>query len=206
MLSLQPRAFINEIHYDNVGVDTGEAVEIAAAAGTDLTGWTLVFYNGFDGMVYRTEPLSGVVPVGILAAATALAHKRGIRGLAPGAGFLLGCFVLPLVLAGLVSYADQVIYYRPRFSLLLVPIFSIALAWACCSLGSSKRNIAAVSACALLLVAGVVAQITTPQKRAWRETALDWPRVDAPRKRSLRLANGPAKNRSLVCHTSVLIR
>ena len=31
---------ISEIHYDNTGTDTGEAIEISAPAGTDLTGWT----------------------------------------------------------------------------------------------------------------------------------------------------------------------
>ena len=31
--------FINEIHYDNVGTDSGEAVEIAGPAGTDIGGW-----------------------------------------------------------------------------------------------------------------------------------------------------------------------
>jgi hypothetical protein len=34
--------FINEIHYDNAGTDTGEAIEIAGPAGTDLTGWRSV--------------------------------------------------------------------------------------------------------------------------------------------------------------------
>ena len=53
--------FINEIHYDNSGIDTGEAIEIAAPAGTDLTGWSLVRYNGVNGEVYGTDPLSGVV-------------------------------------------------------------------------------------------------------------------------------------------------
>ena len=53
--------FINEIHYDNNGADTGEAVEIAAPAGTDLTGWSLVFYNGADGQKYATSNLSGIV-------------------------------------------------------------------------------------------------------------------------------------------------
>jgi|GEM_PF-2015637 len=53
--------FINEIHYDNVGADAGEAIEIAAPAGTDLTGWSLVLYDGSDGTVYDTEALSGVV-------------------------------------------------------------------------------------------------------------------------------------------------
>lgn len=54
--------FINEIHYDNTGTDTGEAIEIAGPAGTDLTGWSLVLYNGTGGVVYTTTPLSGVIP------------------------------------------------------------------------------------------------------------------------------------------------
>ena len=53
--------FINELHYDNTGTDTGEAVEIAAPAGTDLTGWTVVLYNGSGGAPYDTDSLSGVV-------------------------------------------------------------------------------------------------------------------------------------------------
>ena len=57
-------AFINEIHYDNIGKDTGEAIqiEIAGPAGTDLSGWTLALYNGRNGTLYRTKPLSGIVP------------------------------------------------------------------------------------------------------------------------------------------------
>ena len=38
--------FINEIHYDNAGTDSGEFVEIAGLAGTDVTGWSIVLYNG----------------------------------------------------------------------------------------------------------------------------------------------------------------
>ena len=38
--------FINEFHYDNIGADTGEFIEIAGTAGTDLTGWSLIRYNG----------------------------------------------------------------------------------------------------------------------------------------------------------------
>ncbi|MBL6082220.1 hypothetical protein JMJ56_30040 [Belnapia sp. T18] len=55
-------AWINEIHYDNAGTDAGEFVEIAGAAGTDLTGWSLVLYNGSNGQVYDTRTLSGVIP------------------------------------------------------------------------------------------------------------------------------------------------
>jgi hypothetical protein len=44
--------FINEIHYDNAGTDVGEGVEIAGYAGIDLTGWSLVPYNGTDGKSY----------------------------------------------------------------------------------------------------------------------------------------------------------
>ena len=54
--------FINEIHYDNAGVDTGEAIEIAGPAGTDLSGWSLVLYNGNGGAVYDTTVLGSVLP------------------------------------------------------------------------------------------------------------------------------------------------
>lgn len=54
--------FINELHYDNVDVDVGEAVEIAGPAGTSLTGWSVVLYNGSNGTVYDTIPLSGTIP------------------------------------------------------------------------------------------------------------------------------------------------
>jgi endonuclease I len=54
-------AFINEFHYDNLNTDSGEAVEIMAAAGTSLTGWSVVLYNGSDGRRYATLALSGTV-------------------------------------------------------------------------------------------------------------------------------------------------
>ena len=55
-------AFINEIHYDNIGKDTGEAIEIAGSAGIDLSGWALALYNGRNGASYRTKSLSGIIP------------------------------------------------------------------------------------------------------------------------------------------------
>jgi 5'-nucleotidase len=54
--------FISEIHYDNSGTDSGEAIEIEAPAGFDLTGWQIVLYNGVGGASYHTATLSGVVP------------------------------------------------------------------------------------------------------------------------------------------------
>ena len=60
-LAVGTTVFINEIHYDNASTDVGEAVEVAGPAGTDLTGWSLVFYNGSNGTVYRTEALSGTL-------------------------------------------------------------------------------------------------------------------------------------------------
>ena len=53
--------FINEVHYDNTGTDTGEFVEIAGVAGTDLTGWSVVLYNGTGGAAYSTLALSGTI-------------------------------------------------------------------------------------------------------------------------------------------------
>ena len=56
-----PTVFINEIHYDNAGGDTGEAVEIAGSAGLDLTDWSLILYNGNGGSSYNTVSLSGIL-------------------------------------------------------------------------------------------------------------------------------------------------
>ncbi len=54
--------FINEIHYDNSSTDVGEFIEIAGPAGTDLTGWSLVLYNGNGNQTYDTDLLSGTLP------------------------------------------------------------------------------------------------------------------------------------------------
>jgi uncharacterized protein len=55
--------FINEIHYDNASTDTGEAIEVAGPSGTDLSGWSVVLYNGTETRrnVYDTDLLSGVL-------------------------------------------------------------------------------------------------------------------------------------------------
>ena len=54
-------AWINEIHYDNVGTDAGEFIELAGNAGLNLTGWSLVLYNGANGLSYNTIALSGIL-------------------------------------------------------------------------------------------------------------------------------------------------
>lgn len=55
--------FVNEIHYNNAGADSGEFVEIAGLAGTDLTGWKIALYNGATSSraVYSTVSLSGTI-------------------------------------------------------------------------------------------------------------------------------------------------
>lgn len=54
--------WINEFHYDNSSTDTGEFVEIAGAAGENLSGWSVIGYNGSNGEAYKTVTLSGVIP------------------------------------------------------------------------------------------------------------------------------------------------
>ncbi len=81
--------FINEIHYDNAGADTGEAIEIAGPAGTDLAGWSIALYNGSASQlnVYNTINLSGVIPnqdngFGVLAFAQAGIQNGSPDGMA----------------------------------------------------------------------------------------------------------------------------
>ncbi|MBN2048446.1 MAG: hypothetical protein JW750_11430, partial [Anaerolineaceae bacterium] len=61
-VSAETPVFINEIHYDNTSTDAGEAIEIAGPAGTDLTGWQIVLYNGSGGAAYNTRTLAGAIP------------------------------------------------------------------------------------------------------------------------------------------------
>ena len=54
--------WINELHYDNDLGDVDEGVEVAGTAGLDLSGYSLVAYNGSNGQAYSTTNLSGTVP------------------------------------------------------------------------------------------------------------------------------------------------
>ena len=55
--------WINEFHYQNTGPDVGEFVEIGGVAGTNLSNYSLVFYNGLTGNTYGGTPfpLSGTI-------------------------------------------------------------------------------------------------------------------------------------------------
>ena len=57
-----PAVRVSEFHYDNVSTDVGEAIEVSGPAGTDLTGWSVVLYNGNGGTVYDTDALTGTIP------------------------------------------------------------------------------------------------------------------------------------------------
>src|SRR4051812_1725767 len=51
-------ARITEIHYDNAGTDTGEAIEVTAPSAVDLKGLSLVLYNGNGGASYDTRAVA----------------------------------------------------------------------------------------------------------------------------------------------------
>lgn len=53
--------WINEIHYDNAGVDAGEFIEVAGVAGLDINGYSVVLYNGNNTSPYNTVVLSGLI-------------------------------------------------------------------------------------------------------------------------------------------------
>jgi DNA/RNA endonuclease G (NUC1) len=58
-----PATRFSEIHYNPVGTDAGEAIEIEGPAETDLDGWQIVLYNGNGGGTYGTTvTLSGRIP------------------------------------------------------------------------------------------------------------------------------------------------
>ncbi|MEO5590152.1 MAG: DNA/RNA non-specific endonuclease [Gemmatimonadaceae bacterium] len=52
----------SEIHYDNAGTDVNEKIEIEGPTGGNLTGWTVVLYNGDNGQSYNTQTLNVTIP------------------------------------------------------------------------------------------------------------------------------------------------
>lgn len=75
--------FINEFHYDNGGTDTNEKVEVVAPAGTSLSGWTVVLYNGNGGARYATLSLSGTIADQCGSHGTAVVTATGMQNGAP---------------------------------------------------------------------------------------------------------------------------
>src|SRR5215203_4184762 len=53
---------VSELHYDNFGTDANEAIEIEGPADRDLSGWSVVLYNGSNGAAYNARVLSEVIP------------------------------------------------------------------------------------------------------------------------------------------------
>src|SRR5687767_6792277 len=45
-MAASAEVFINEIHYDNSGSDTGERIEVVATAGESLGSYRIYLYNG----------------------------------------------------------------------------------------------------------------------------------------------------------------
>jgi DNA/RNA endonuclease G (NUC1)/PKD repeat protein len=57
-----PDVRFSEVHYDNGGTDVGEAIELEGPGGMDLTGWSVVLYNGNGGLSYNTTTLNEAFP------------------------------------------------------------------------------------------------------------------------------------------------
>ncbi len=82
--------FINEVHYDNAGTDAGEFVEIAGPAGTDVSGWKIVRYNGSSpaAAVFYTTPAATPAGSDTFAPGTTIPDSTGA-----GFGFLVVNFL-----------------------------------------------------------------------------------------------------------------
>lgn len=55
----EPEIWINEIHYDNVGVDVDEFVELAGQFDENVNGWMLIAYDATTGRAYDWLRLDG---------------------------------------------------------------------------------------------------------------------------------------------------
>ena len=78
-----PSVRISEFHYDNVGTDVNEAIEVEGPAGTDLAGWRIVLYNGNGGAPYDTLDLTGVLASQCAGRGTAWTWAPGLQNGSP---------------------------------------------------------------------------------------------------------------------------
>lgn len=88
--------WINELHYDNASTDEGEFIEVAVPLGADLSGWSLVRYNGASGSVYDSPAgpeadLGALTPTGGSGGFGFVVVEYPVNGLQNGApdGFAL---------------------------------------------------------------------------------------------------------------------
>lgn len=90
-LAASAEVFINEIHYDNSGSDTGERIEVVATAGETLSSYRLYLYNGATpsaATYYDNDllPAGSTVTCGGSVRIAALAYaSNGIQNGAPDA-------------------------------------------------------------------------------------------------------------------------
>jgi endonuclease/exonuclease/phosphatase family metal-dependent hydrolase len=77
--------FLNELHYDNDGADTGEFVEVIVGPGFAgaLSDLSLVFYNGSDGTIYDTKTLD-TFTLGTTTTSGHRIYSRDITGIQNG--------------------------------------------------------------------------------------------------------------------------
>lgn len=116
-LSAQAEVFINEIHYDNAGSDVGEAIEVVATAGEDLTQYSIKLYNGSDSSNYDTDtlPAGSLVTCGSTVKIAVLNYAtNGIQNGNPDA--------LALVGPGGTLVNGQFLSYGGQFSVAAAPI------------------------------------------------------------------------------------
>ena len=85
--------FINEIHYDNTGTDVGEAIEVVATGGENLTLYSIKLYNASDSSNYDTDavPTGSTVVCGASARIAVLNYpSNGIQNGNPDGIALIG--------------------------------------------------------------------------------------------------------------------
>jgi hypothetical protein len=107
-------------------------------------------------------------------------------GQAPALGivYLLWLLVGPLLLAAVIVHLYYTIYWRPRFSVFLLPPFLALAGVACSAFRGRVASWASAALLALVMLGGTVLQSRAPLGMDWREVAAVW-REEGPPARSV---------------------
>ncbi len=108
-----PNAWINELHYDNAGSDTGEFVEVSLPASfTDLANMEVVLYNGSNGETYDSAHALDSFTQGVTSNGFTL-YSKAISGIQNGPDGLALCYTSVLISSGGVA---QFLSYEGAFA------------------------------------------------------------------------------------------
>jgi 4-amino-4-deoxy-L-arabinose transferase-like glycosyltransferase len=108
------------------------------------------------------------------------AHFDEMAGCQPGPLYGFALLFAPVMLAMICEGTYHRVYFRPRFSVLILPAFLALAGMGLDSIRTAPRRLLATAIVAILMVSGALMQYVAPQKAEFRDFGRLWREQGAP--------------------------